>query len=116
MTIAARRPMFDRRFIVRRHASCAAGIGARLLALIGAAFAGFSLLLLAAAPAHAIQVRCIEASRYKYLYQIFDNDRDRFAAYFGVNVDQLPGPEVCRAVLVTAGIEPLKADDPDGDF
>ena len=101
--------MSDRRFVVRTQA--------RLRAIMVAAVAGLSFLLAAASPARAIQVRCIEASRYKHLYEIFDNDRDRFAAYFGVKASELPDGEVCRAVLVSkGGVEPMKADDPESDF
>jgi len=107
--------MSHHRFAVRAHARRAGAIGARLRAIMVAAVAGLSFLL-AAAPARAIQVRCIEASRYKHLYEIFDNDRDRFAAYFGVKASELPDGEVCRAVLVSSGVEPMKADDPENDF
>jgi len=33
----------------------------------------------ASAPARATEVRCIEQSKYKYLYQLFDGDARKFA-------------------------------------
>ena len=69
------------------------------------AAASLAAVLSAAAPAHAIEVTCIEASRYKYIYRIFDNDRIRFATFFGVDARRLPGPETCRAVIVTGSID-----------
>ena len=56
------------------------------------------------APAVAIEVQCIEASRYKYLYQLFDNDRQRLAAYLKIDAKRLPDGEICRAVIVSGPI------------
>jgi hypothetical protein len=81
-----------------------------LHALLASALAG---LLLAAAPqrdAQAIELTCIEASKYKYLYRIFNNDRRAFARFFGIDMRQLPHPEACRAVLLTGPIDPAKRD------
>jgi hypothetical protein len=61
--------------------------------------------ILAAVPAQALEVTCIEASRYKYLYRIFNDDRARFAAFFGADARRLPPPEACRAVLLTGTID-----------
>ncbi len=72
-----------------------------------AIFAGTALALLACAaprPAAAIEVECIEASKYKYLWQLFDNDPKKFAAYLQIDPAKLPGPELCRAVFLTGGI------------
>lgn len=80
-----------------------------LLSLAGAA--------VGAVPSHAIEVTCIEASRYKHIYRIFGNDRNRFAAYFGVDARRLPGPEICRAVVVTGAVEPARRENADdNDF
>ncbi len=47
---------------------------------------GISALILANFPvtevAMAIDIRCIEASKYKYLLQMFDSDREKFAKFF----------------------------------
>ncbi|BAT60067.1 hypothetical protein GJW-30_1_02602 [Variibacter gotjawalensis] len=90
-----------------------AGIGrrggcVRLLALI------FVSLYAASSAAQAIELRCIEASRYKHLYRIF-GDQNRMAAFFGVNASQLPNPETCRAALLIEGVEKMKREGGD-DF
>ena len=54
--------------------------------------------------AFAIDVRCIEESKYKHLYQLFGGDARKFAAYLNIGVDRLPDPEICRAVLVFGDI------------
>ena len=59
----------------------------------------------------AIEVACIEASKYKYLYKIFGGDPRKFAAYLQVDPGRLPGPEHCRAALITGKIEPPAAQD-----
>jgi len=46
--------------------------------------------------AAAIEVQCIEASKYKYLYQIFGGDSKKFAAYLQLDGGKLPNPEHCR--------------------
>jgi hypothetical protein len=74
--------------------------------------------LLAAAifeKAAAIEVQCIEESKYKHLYQLFGGDARAFAAYFEINPDQhpLPDPEACRAVYLTG--DPEKEDSNDRD-
>ena len=65
--------------------------------------------LLAAAlfeSAAAIEVQCIEESKYKHLYQLFGGDARKLAAYLEIDTDRyhLPDPEACRAALVTGGI------------
>src|SRR5262245_52384077 len=55
--------------------------------------------------AAAIDIQCIEASRYKYLYKMFDNDRSRFAQFLQVSEKSLPDGELCRAALLTGAIE-----------
>src|SRR5262245_52087200 len=67
-----------------------------------------AVVLLAIGPiesARAIEVTCIEASKYKYLYLLFGNDRPRLAEYLQVEQAKLPDGELCRAVLVTGRIE-----------
>ncbi len=76
-------------------------------------FAGIA----AAGPARALDVTCIEASRYKYLYRIFDNDRARFAEFFGADARRLPPPEACRAVILTGTIDkPQRGESQGTDF
>lgn len=65
--------------------------------------------------AAALEVKCIEASRYKYLYQIFGGEAHGFAEYLQVGGAQLPDPDMCRAVLVTGVIEPHRHGNPDDD-
>jgi hypothetical protein len=52
----------------------------------------------------AVEVRCIEESRYKHLYQLFGGDARKFAAYLNIGTDRLPDPDICRAVLVAGDI------------
>jgi hypothetical protein len=71
----------------------------------------------ALAPAQAaIEVRCIEASRYKYLYRIFDNNPAKFAAFFAVDQHRLPSPETCRAVVLTGPIDSAPGQGAESDF
>jgi hypothetical protein len=51
--------------------------------------------------ASALDVTCIESSKYKYLYRIFGNDRKKFAEFLELDPNRLPNPEYCRAVLVS---------------
>jgi hypothetical protein len=60
--------------------------------------------LLAPGDAQAIEVKCIEASKYKYLWKLFDDDPKKFAAYLQLDPAKLPSPEFCRAALLTGGI------------
>ena len=66
-------------------------------------------------PARAIEIECIEASKYKYLYQLFGNDRRRFAEYMQVNERNLPNGEVCRAVVIYGRIEMASASKKAGE-
>jgi hypothetical protein len=63
--------------------------------------------------ATAIEVQCIEASKYKYLYQIFGGDSKKFAAYLQLDAGKLPNPEHCRAALISGRIEAPQAKDAD---
>jgi hypothetical protein len=70
--------------------------------------------------AAAIEIQCIEASKYKHLYRIFDDDPKKFAAFMQVDPSRLPGGETCRAILVTGRINSTKQSKdagqiPDGD-
>jgi hypothetical protein len=71
--------------------------------------AALGIVMLAAAgasgSAEAIEVTCIEASKYKYLYLMFGNDRRRLADHLQISEARLPDGEMCRAVLVTGRIE-----------
>jgi hypothetical protein len=55
--------------------------------------------------ARAVEIQCLEPSKYKYLYLIFGNDRRKFAQHLRVSEAGLPDGEACRAVLVTGRIE-----------
>jgi hypothetical protein len=63
--------------------------------------------------ASALEVTCIEASKYKYLFQIFGGDPRKFAAYFQLNANRLPKPELCRAALISGKVAPAKEGDAD---
>ena len=54
--------------------------------------------------AAAVEVHCIEESKYKHLYQLFGGDARSFATYLDIDPNRLPDPETCRAVLVSGGI------------
>lgn len=54
--------------------------------------------------AAAVEVHCIEESKYKHLYQLFGGDARTFAAYLDLDPNHLPDPETCRAVLIDGGI------------
>ena len=56
--------------------------------------------------ARALEVQCIEASKYKHLYLIFGNDRRKLLQYLRLNEANLPDAEACRALLVTGPMEP----------
>jgi hypothetical protein len=56
--------------------------------------------------ARALDVQCIEASKYKHLNLIFGNDRRKLAQYLRLDEANPPDPEACRALLVTGVMEP----------
>jgi hypothetical protein len=58
--------------------------------------------------AAALEINCVEASKYKYLYLIFGNDRRKFASYLRVSDAKLPDGETCRAVLISGRMESRK--------
>lgn len=69
--------------------------------------------LLASAPSPAtaaLEFHCIEASRYKNLLQVFQDDPSTFFSYFNISRRPLPAPDACRALLVTGTIAPDSAD------
>lgn len=79
----------------------------RLLLALGVAaswFCGWS------APAGALEIRCIEASRYRHLSQLFGGDAHALARYLDLPQGRMPDPDHCRAVLVTGPIEMQKGD------
>jgi hypothetical protein len=77
------------------------------LAILSVVVAG----CLLASRAAAIEVSCIEASKYRHLYQIFGGDPQKFAAYLQIEPNRLPDPEFCRAALVSGPIEAPDAHD-----
>jgi hypothetical protein len=58
-------------------------------------------------PTRAVDIQCIDASRYKYLWQSFGNNQQKFAEFLKVSPSQLPAPEMCRAILITGRIGPV---------
>jgi hypothetical protein len=54
---------------------------------------------------NAIELTCIEASRYRHLYQLFGGDPRQLAAFLQLDPTQLPRPEHCRAMLLSGMIE-----------
>jgi hypothetical protein len=79
------------------------GLGLRgALVLVLAAWA----LLAGVNTSSAMDIRCIEDSKYKYLFQIFGGDPRKFAAYLKIDTAgrALPDPELCRAALIYGGV------------
>lgn len=68
---------------------------------------------LLARPAAAVEVTCIEASRYRHLFQMFGGDPKKFAAFLQVDPNKLPDPDLCRAALVSGPVAPAEARDAD---
>src|SRR5215467_14802203 len=66
-----------------------------------------------AEPTRAVDIRCIDASKYKYLWQIFENNQQKFAEFLKVSPAQLPAPEMCRAILITGTIGSLATNTSD---
>jgi hypothetical protein len=60
-------------------------------------------------PTRAVDIHCIDASKYKYLWKLFENNQRRFAEFLKVSPSQLPAPEMCRAILIKGTIGPLTA-------
>lgn len=54
--------------------------------------------------ASALDFKCVEASRYKNLLQVFDDNPRRLASYFGYDNNQVPDFNACRALAVTGTI------------
>jgi hypothetical protein len=54
--------------------------------------------------ASALDFKCVEASRYKNLLQVFDDNPAVLAAYFGLASNQVPDFNACRALAVTGTI------------
>jgi hypothetical protein len=61
--------------------------------------------------ATALEVTCIEASKYKHLYRIFGNDPKRFAEFLDIDPSRLPNRELCRAALVSGNVLAPSAKD-----
>jgi hypothetical protein len=61
--------------------------------------------------ADALDVTCIEASRYQHLYHLFGGDPKQLAAFLELDPAKLPRPEHCRAVLVSGKVEPRSSND-----
>lgn len=76
------------------------GRNARVSAAIMLVFA-----LLAPRPAAAAEFHCIEASRYGNILQIFNDDAQVFATYFGLEKRAGLTPSACRALLVTGTLQ-----------
>jgi len=84
--------------MIRPMSSC------RGLRVLGGMLAAALLLCALPKAALAIDVQCIEESKYKHLYQLFGGDTRKFAAYFKIGTARLPDPEACRAALISGGI------------
>lgn len=67
-----------------------------------ASIVGALLLACASSTAGALDIRCIEASRYKHLLLLFDGDTRKFGDFLGVDLTRHrpPEPDACRAVLL----------------
>jgi len=73
----------------------------------------FAAAVTASGRAEALEFTCIEASRYRHLYQLFGGDPKQLAAFLGLDSAQLPKPEFCRAILISGKVEPRSANDAD---
>jgi hypothetical protein len=63
--------------------------------------------------AAALEITCIESSRYRHLYQLFGGDPKQLAAFLELDPARLPHPEHCRAALVSGRVEAPSAKDID---
>jgi len=83
--------------MMNRRASRLAGASAGL---------GIAMLVLAGGPggALALEFQCIEASKYKSLMRIFQDDPANFSSYFSLPRDQRPPMDACRALIATGTI------------
>jgi hypothetical protein len=70
--------------------------------------ARLTLVLVSCLPAQALEVRCIEAAKYKHLAHMFQNDAIKLAEFVGAQAFQLPSSDACRAVLITGKIGPTE--------
>lgn len=75
-----------------------------LTAIVATALAG-------SGRADALEFTCVEASRYRHLYQLFGSDTKQFAAFLGLQGGSLPRPEFCRAILVSGDVLNTSAND-----
>ena len=67
----------------------------------------------AAGRADALEITCIEASRYRHLYQLFGSDPKQLAAFLELDPAKLPRPEFCRAILLSGKVDTRSANDAD---
>jgi uncharacterized protein len=67
-------------------------------------------------PTRAVDIHCIDASKYKYLWKLFENNQQGFAEFLKVSPSQLPAPEMCRAILIKGTIGPLTATSTSDDL
>ena len=63
--------------------------------------------------AEALEITCIESSRYRHLYQLFGGDPKQLAAFLGLDPATLPRPEHCRAILLSGKVDTRSANDAD---
>lgn len=77
---------------------------ARLFLICAALWAGLG------APARALDIRCVEPSRYRELLQVFNDDAAAFYQYFGLERGRPLAADACRAAVVTGQIGPGDAD------
>ena len=69
-----------------------------------------ALTLLSTAPAPALEIQCIEPSRYKHLLAVFNDDPNLFFSYFGLPRGRLPDMASCRALHVSGTLAAGDAD------
>ena len=50
--------------------------------------------------AEAIEITCIESSKYRHLFKIFGDDPKKLADYLRIDANRLPQPDFCRAALI----------------
>ncbi len=75
------------------------------LAAISAISAIAALVVSGSERASALEFRCIEASRYKHLLQVFGDDTQAFANHFGIDKADTLDPGACRALVVSGVVQ-----------
>ena len=77
----------------------------RIKSVLAALLSAYGLVCTAPPQAAALEFHCVEPSRYKNLFQIFEDNPSTFFTYFNISRRPLPPPDSCRALVVTGTID-----------